>query len=136
LLVGDDKNKPKEILPDSIAAFDYAPYGDLLPRAAAMVHQGGVGTTGQGLRAGIPMLVMPYSHDQPDNAARITRIGVGQTISRKAYKASHVAKELKEILENPAYAERAKEIGEKVRAEDGAKTAVDLMLKHCGNSKN
>lgn len=128
LLVGDDKHKPKD-LPDVIAAFDYAPYSELLPRACCIVHQGGVGTTGQGLRSGIPTLIVPFSHDQPDNAARTVRIGVGRTISRKDYKAERVVKELKELLENPSYAERAKAVGEKVRAENGAKTAVDLMLK-------
>lgn len=128
LLVGDDKHIPKD-LPDTIAAFDYAPYSELLPRACVIVHQGGVGTTGQGLRSGVPTLIVPFSHDQPDNAARTVRIGVGRTISRGSYKAGRVVKELKELLENPTYAERAKVIGEKVRAENGAKTAVDLMLK-------
>lgn len=128
LLVGDDKNMPKGPLPEGIVAFAYAPYGELLPRAVAMVHQGGVGTTGQGLRAGIPMLVMPYSHDQPDNAARVTRLGVARTISRKNYKTERVAKELRELLENPSYAKRAKEIGQQVRAENGAENAVNLIL--------
>lgn len=128
LLVGDDKNKPKEPLPEGIVAFAYAPYGELLPRAAAMVHQGGVGTTGQGLRAGIPMLVMPYSHDQPDNAARVTRLGVARTISRKNYKAERVVKELKPLLADPSYKERASRIAEKVRAENGSAFAVDLMM--------
>jgi UDP:flavonoid glycosyltransferase YjiC (YdhE family) len=122
-----DKNRPQEPLPGGMAAFDYAPYGDLLPRAALMVHQGGVGTTGQGLRAGIPMLVMPYNHDQPDNAARVKRLGVARTISRANYKASRVAKELKELLGNPTYAQRAKALGQQVRAETGAATAVDLI---------
>jgi MGT family glycosyltransferase len=128
LLVGDDKNKPKEPLPNGIAVFNYAPYGELLPHVAAMVHQGGIGTTGQGLRAGIPMLVMPYNHDQPDNASRIVRLGVARTISCENYKAERVAKELKELLENPSYAKRAKEVGQEVRAENGAATAVNLIL--------
>jgi rhamnosyltransferase subunit B len=126
-----DKNRPKEPLPAGMAAFDYAPYGELLPRAALMVHQGGVGTTGQGLRAGVPMLVMPYNHDQPDNAARVRRLGVARTISRASYKAKRVAKELKELLGNPSYAQRAKEVGQQVRAENGAATAVDLISGYC-----
>lgn len=127
-LVGDEKNKPKEILPKGMAAFNYAPYGELLPRAAAMVHQGGIGTTGQGLRAGIPMLVIPFNHDQPDNAARVTRLGVARTISRKNYKAAKVVKELQELLGNPSYTRRAREIGRQVRAENGPEVAVNLIL--------
>lgn len=129
LLVGSDNNRPPEPLPEGIAAFNYAPYGELLPRAAAVVHQGGVGTTGQALRAGIPMLVMPYNHDQPDNAARVTRLGVARTIARNSYKAEQVANELMELLKNPSYTKLAEEVGRKVRAENGAAQAVDLILK-------
>lgn len=68
LLMG--RNPPPEHLPASILACDYAPYSEIFPCAGAIVHQGGIGTTAQGLRSGRLTLVMPYSHDQPDNAAR------------------------------------------------------------------
>ena len=61
---------------------EYAPYSALFPRAALVVHQGGVGTTAQCLRAGKPMLIMPYSHDQPDNARRMRRLKVARVIQR------------------------------------------------------
>jgi UDP:flavonoid glycosyltransferase YjiC (YdhE family) len=128
LLIGSEQNRPKEPLPEGIAAFNYAPFGELLPRAKALVHQGGVGTTGQGLRAGIPMLVVPFAHDQPDNAARVTRLGVARTISRNNYKAERVARELKELLLNPFYMRRAYQIGHRVRCENGASLAVSQIL--------
>jgi UDP:flavonoid glycosyltransferase YjiC (YdhE family) len=128
LLVGKDTQKPAA-LPEGIVAFDYAPHSELFPRAACIVHQGGVGTTGQALRAGVPTLIVPFSHDQPDNAARTVRTGTGRTLSRGSYKAERVAKELRELVEDPAYAARAKSISEAVRAEHGAYTAVDLMVK-------
>lgn len=128
LLVGNDQNMPHERLPEDIAVFKYAPFGELLPRAAAMVHQGGVGTTGQGLRAGIPMLVVPFAHDQPDNGARVERLGVARTLARSNYKAERVASELKSLLNDPSYAHRAREIGSRVRAESGAAMAVDLIV--------
>ena len=134
LLVGSDENRPKEPLPEGIAAFNYAPFGELLPRAKALVHQGGVGTTGQGLRAGIPMLVVPFAHDQPDNAARITRLGVGRTITRSNYKAARVAKELRELLLNPFYVKRAYQIGHRVRCENGASLAVSQILDRLNES--
>lgn len=120
--------RPKERLPEDIIAVKYAPFGELLPRAAAMVHQGGVGTTGQGLRAGIPMLVVPFAHDQHDNGARVERLGVARTVVRKSYKAERVASELKELLGNPAYARTAREVGSRVRSENGAALAADLIL--------
>jgi UDP:flavonoid glycosyltransferase YjiC (YdhE family) len=128
LLVGNDQNRPKDPLPDDIVAVNYAPLGELLPRAAAMVHQGGVGTTGQGLRAGIPMLVVPFAHDQHDNGARVERLGVARVVARNSYKAERVASELKELLGNPAYSRSAREIGSRVRSESGAALAADLIL--------
>ena len=57
-------------LPKGVVAFDYAPFSLLFPRAAAIVHHGGIGTTGQAMRSGRPSLVMPCAWDQPDNAER------------------------------------------------------------------
>lgn len=127
LLIGDAVNMPAEPLPDGIAAFEYAPYGQILPRAAAIVHQGGVGTTGQSLLAGVPMLVVPFNHDQPDNAARIVRLGVGRTLARTKYKAKRVAAELNQLLNTPGYARKAAEVGRIVRSEDGAQAAADAI---------
>jgi rhamnosyltransferase subunit B len=124
LLAGRDENIPAHLPPD-VAAFDYAPYSDLFPRAAAIVHQGGVGTTGQALRSGRPQLVMPYSHDQPDHAARVQRLGVGRQIPRVKYTAASAARELQHLLDNPTYAERAAAIGQQVSAENGTLRAIE-----------
>jgi UDP:flavonoid glycosyltransferase YjiC (YdhE family) len=127
VLLKGDQELALPILPDSILAVDYAPYGEILPRARAVVHQGGIGTTGQTLRAGVPMLVVPFSHDQPDNAARITRLGVGRTIERKHYNSDTAARELRTLMEDPTYAQRATEVARTVRSENAATTAVDLI---------
>jgi len=75
LLIGTDpRNRLKQELPKTICVAEYAPYSALFNRSAMVVHQGGVGTTAQCLRAGKPMLIMPYSHDQPDNARRMRRL--------------------------------------------------------------
>ncbi len=110
-------------LPEGVAAFDYAPFSALFPRAAAVVHQGGVGTTGQALRAGVPMLVVPFAHDQPDNAERARRLGVARVLTRARYTAARAAEALRALLERPRYAARAAEVGRGVRAEDGTATA-------------
>ncbi len=126
LLVGDERNRPAT-LPEGVAAFDYAPYGEVLPRARAVVHQGGVGTTGQGLRAGVPSLIVPFSHDQFDNAARVARLGAGRSLPRPKYNRESAARELRRMLDDKSYAERAAEVGGIVRREDGAAAASDAI---------
>src|SRR5208337_2067477 len=68
-------NSFSEPLPPGTAAFPYAPFSKIFPRAAVVVHQGGIGTCAQALAAGRPMLVVPFAFDQPDNAARLQRLG-------------------------------------------------------------
>ena len=116
-------------LPSNVAAFPYAPYEELFPRAAVNVHHGGIGTTAQALRSRRPMLVVPFAFDQPDNAARAEALGVAKTIFISAYKARRIVPELDALLHDPAYAERAKAVGEQVRAERGAEHACDELLK-------
>lgn len=128
LLVGREGwNRLPDPLPEGVFACDYAPHSELFLRSAAIVHQGGVGTTGQALRSGRPMLVVPFAHDQPDNAYRVTRLGVGRSLSRARYTAGRAAEELRRLLEDPAYARRAEEAGRRVRAEDGVSTACDAI---------
>jgi UDP:flavonoid glycosyltransferase YjiC (YdhE family) len=126
LLVGRGTRNRPAWLPPGVAAFDYAPFSDLFPRAAVVVHQGGVGTTAQAMRAGRPMLVMPYSHDQPDNAARVARLGIARVLPRQRYTASSAAAELRRLLGEP-YPARAAEVGRRVRSEDGVAAACDAL---------
>jgi MGT family glycosyltransferase len=128
LLIGSDaRNRPKGELPDSICVAEYAPYSKLFSRASLAVHQGGVGTTAQCLRAGRPMLIMPYSHDQPDNARRMKRMGVAQVIQRSSYKPRRVARMVRAMLAEPEFETRARAVAEEVARENGVKTACDAL---------
>ncbi|HBI42428.1 MAG TPA: glycosyltransferase [Planctomycetales bacterium] len=127
LIVGKDPGNRPASLPDGVVAFDYAPFSGLFPRAAAIVHPGGVGTTALAMRSGRPMLVMPYAHDQFDNAARVTRLGIAHTISRRRHSPTRIAAELRRLLDNPVYSRRALGIGEKLRQENGVRAACDAL---------
>jgi UDP:flavonoid glycosyltransferase YjiC (YdhE family) len=116
-------------LPAGTAVFAYAPFSKILPRAACVVHQGGIGTCGQALAAGRPMLVMPYAFDQPDNAARLERLGVARVIGRNRYTARRAAAELDRLLTDGNYAERAKELACSVAQEDAVRAACDTVEK-------
>ncbi|HMG86463.1 MAG TPA: glycosyltransferase [Terracidiphilus sp.] len=128
LLIGTDpRNRMKENLPDSICVAQYAPYSALFSRASLVVHQGGVGTVGQCLRAGKPMLIMPYSHDQPDNARRMKRLGVATVIQKSSYTPKEVTSKLRKMLDDPGFAEKARVVADQLRGEDGVKTACDAL---------
>lgn len=128
LLIGSDpRNKPKQKLPDSICVAEYAPYSKLFSSASVVVHQGGVGTTAQCLNAGKPMLIMPYSHDQPDNARRMKRIGVAKVIQKAKYTPQKVTRKVRKILDDPEIARTARVVAEELRKEDGVKTACDAL---------
>ncbi len=128
LLVGQDGfGALPAPLPDWAIACAYAPHSVLFPRAEAIVHQGGVGTTGQALRSGRPQLVTPHMADQPDNAARIKRHGVGEALAPKHYAGASAARLLARLIDRPSYQTNARQAADIVRGEDGAETAADTI---------
>ena len=128
LLIGTDpRNRPQTDLPDSICVAEYAPYSTLFSRAALVVHQGGVGTTAQCLRAGRPMLIMPYSHDQPDNARRMARLKVARVIQRGNYTPTRVARKLKAMLADPRPQKCAELVANRLAGEDGVRSACNAL---------
>jgi UDP:flavonoid glycosyltransferase YjiC (YdhE family) len=126
LMLNEPRNRPP-VLPEGVVAFDYAPFSELFPRAAAIVHHGGIGTTGLAMRAGRPMLIVPWAWDQPDIAARAARLGIARTIPPYRYTASRVAAELRRLLEEPAYSQRASAVADQVQQEDGVRVACDAL---------
>jgi UDP:flavonoid glycosyltransferase YjiC (YdhE family) len=126
LILMDSRNRPQS-LPEGVVAFDYAPFAELFPRSAAVVHHGGIGTTGLAMRAGCPTLVMPCAWDQEDNAARAARLGIARTIPRRSYTPVRVATELRRLLDDPAYARRAAAVAEQARQEDGVRVACEAL---------
>jgi len=116
------ENPPASGLPSSILTWDYLPFSELFPWAAAIVHQGGIGTTAQALRAGRPMLVVPFPHDQFDNAARVTRLGVARTLPRPRLSAGRLTRELAALLGTSGGPSAT--IAARVRAESGAARAA------------
>jgi len=112
---------------ERIVTIPYAPHSELMPRALANVHQGGVGTTAQAMHAGRPMLVVPFSHDQPDNADRLRRIGVARVLRRSQVSAAALARELQALLADESLARRAAEVAARMKLEPGAAGAADAI---------
>ena len=111
-----------------VLAVEYAPHSAVFPHAAAIVHQAGIGTTAEALRSGKPSLIVPFAHDQPDNAARCERLGVARVLGRRQLSAKSLKRELDLLLANAAYKSAALEFASKIQREDGAAEAARLIL--------
>ncbi len=114
-------------LPEGVRHCSYIPFSQLLPRSAALVHHGGIGTTAQALAAGIPQLIMPMSYDQPDNAARIQRLGVGRSLPRNRFRANAVAESLDKLLQSSDVTARCRHVAQKFVGADPLAEACRLM---------
>jgi rhamnosyltransferase subunit B len=105
----------------------YVPFSQVLPRCAAIVHHGGIGTCAQGLAAGVPQLTMPLGFDQPDNTARLSRLGVGRWVSPRRFQGERVAVELAALLGDSGVAERCEHWAQQMRGSNAlADTAAAL----------
>ena len=116
-----------ENLPEGVKHFDYAPFSELLPRCAALVHHGGIGTTSQALAAGIPQLIMPLAHDQHDNAARVKRLNAGAEIPTNQYRARNVADALQKMIKDPRMQARCREVADRFKGHDPIGETCDLI---------
>ena len=124
LLTGDDSLTSG----DDVLVRNYAPHSLIFPRAAAIIHHGGIGTTGQALLAGKPQLVVPHMGDQRDNGARVARLGVARVLAAKDYSADRARAMLTALLADQRVAARAAAIAIEVGREDAANVAADAII--------
>ncbi|HSC15668.1 MAG TPA: glycosyltransferase [Gammaproteobacteria bacterium] len=129
LLTGGFAQNRPDRLPPNVLLVDRAPHQLLFPRASAVVHQCGAGTTAQALRSGKPTLLVPHGHDQFDNARRVRKLGVARVVLPKYYRAERVARDLRALLDDVRYQERASAVSIVVREERGAEAAVAVIEK-------
>jgi len=115
------------MLPDTVAHFAYVPLDLLLPRAAAFVHHGGIGSTSQALLAGIPQVLMPLAHDQFDNAERITRLGVGTGIPAPQFTSDRLIQALQKLLEQESVLSKCRELSDRLQQRDGLSRTADAI---------
>ena len=125
LLIGDERNLPA-VLPPTVRAFLHAPYGLIMPRVAAVVHQGGIGTVAQTLRAGVPAVICPFAFDQPNNARRLQELGVGRMLTPRRRGVNALGVALEEVLGEPMMA-RARTFAARLRREDGVTRATEVL---------
>lgn len=127
LLVGKhDGHQPETGGARDVFVADWAPHSELFARASVIVHQGGAGTLHTALASGRPMLIVPFAHDQGDNAVRSRRLGVARVLFPGHYVRKTVAKHLSGLL-SPGFREAAERVGESIRGENGALRATEAL---------
>jgi UDP:flavonoid glycosyltransferase YjiC (YdhE family) len=129
-LTGPHPQGLPEKLPPGMLQVDYAPHSEVFPSAAAIVHQGGIGTTAQAMRAGRPMLVVPFAHDQFDNGERMRRLGIGEVLPHRRYGARRAHKRLARLVADARYAAAGASLSPKVAAEEGAAAAAAAIERY------
>ncbi|MBO0869388.1 MAG: glycosyltransferase family 1 protein [Micromonosporaceae bacterium] len=112
---------------------DEVPYDWLFPQLSAVVHHAGAGTTGAGLRAGVPAVGVPVWLDQPFWSGRLVELGVSPAmIPLRRLDARRLAGAIRAAVEEPGYRGRAQEVAAQVNAEDGAGQVVAAVQRVLG----
>lgn len=117
-------------LPDGVRHFDFLPFSKVFPRVTALIHHGGIGTLSQALAAGIPQVVVPFAYDQPDNAARLERLGVARTIQHGGYNTHSVVQALQHLLHSRDVAAQCQSLAERLsnaRPLDEVAKALEML---------
>lgn len=127
----------KTKLPDTAYQIDSVPHTWLFPRVSAVIHHGGAGTTGAGLSAGVPSILIPFGFDQFHWASRVVKLGVGpKSLPIKKLTAKSLAASIQETLTNKDMQVKAAALGSKIREEDGVAQAVRIIQSHIEKSIN
>lgn len=135
ILLSAVRNQVPPDLPAGIAHFDYVPFAALLPAVAAFVHHGGIGSTSQACRAGVPQLVRPTAFDQFDNAARIVRLGIGKELLPHQYTEKAVSAALDALIGDPQLRRRCDDIAGRFTQDDAVDKACRTILHRCDGSR-
>ena len=126
LLQTHQKELLPQPLPRMVRLIPYTPFGQLLPRAAAIVHHGGIGTAARALKAGIPQILMPLAYDQFDNTQRLVRLGVASSIQRERTP-RNVAARLRELLQSQTVLEHCRSYAMKFQNDSALESTCDYI---------
>lgn len=115
-------------MPDTMHVIKGAPHDALFKHVSAVVHHGGAGTVGAGLRAGKPTFICPLAFDQPFWGRRIFALGCGPKPQKlKRLKAERFAQGLVDLVRTKSYAARAAEMAAAIAREDGVAKAIEVI---------
>jgi UDP:flavonoid glycosyltransferase YjiC (YdhE family) len=133
LVINAPENTILQEQQEDILHLPFAPFSEVFPACAAVIHHGGSGTIAQCLRAGVPSLVVPGGLDQPFNATQVVQRKAGLCIPRKRYTTRRAEQALQALLSEPIYRKSVQEIQAQILLEDGIAplcTAVEQVLRN------
>ncbi len=124
ILVSRFPNQIVQPLPSFAFLIDYAPFEQLLPRARAIIHNGGIGTTALAMRAGRRQIIVPFAYDQFFNAMQLAALGGGITVRRQRT-AQQLADRIADVLDSTLMAAACVELQRRtLEASDGLRELV------------
>jgi UDP:flavonoid glycosyltransferase YjiC (YdhE family) len=113
--------------PANVRLERYLPQPLLLPHCDLLITHGGFNSVKEALGAGVPMVVVPITADQPYSAERCAALGVGRVIGPEDRSAAAIREAAREVLEDPAYRERARRFQAGMQALPGPERMVALL---------
>ena len=118
----------REDVPENVFVVDSVPHDWLFQHVSCVVHHGGAGTTGSGLRAGKPTVICPFVGDQPFWGRRVAALGVGtEPIPQMKLTAEKMARAIKTAVSDDGIRQRSEALGKVIRSEDGVGNAVEYI---------
>lgn len=112
--------------PPNTRIVTFVPHAAVLPSAAVVVTQCGLNTVTKALLHGVPLVCIPLTADQPDNAARVVAHGAGVRLSVDS-STRQIRAAIERVLGDSRFRESARRLGGALALENGAdSTAAEL----------
>jgi UDP:flavonoid glycosyltransferase YjiC (YdhE family) len=124
--LGPSLNKADFVAADNVVLETFVRHSAVLPHAAALVSQCGLGTLSKALRQGVPLLCMPLIADQPNNAARIVVRGAGLLLRPDA-SSDAIRAALERLISEPSFRDAARRLGHPMVGNKAEARAADEL---------
>lgn len=112
--------------PSNVHLERFVPHPRVLPLADVVVTHAGLGTVHGALAHGRPLVCLPISRDQPDNAARVAWHGAGLRLGWKS-SPTNIASAVQTVLHGHAFAEAASRLGAAMQSDDAAEAGASAL---------
>ena len=117
-------------MPENVTVVDWVSYSQVLPRASAIVCNGGHGTVVRALSEGVPLVVCPAGGDMGENGARVAWSGAGLMVPWGLLGAGPLRWAVRRVLADGRFAERARRDRRLGRENDGARRGAELLERY------